>query len=126
MSETTLLVDVVTPERRVWRGRARMLVARGVEGEVGVLPGHIPFVTPLVDGDVRLHGAVRSDDDAPSVDDATPADTATEALASAAARGPAAGTPAPQPGDLVINCRGGFLIVDGRGARILADTASLA
>jgi F-type H+-transporting ATPase subunit epsilon len=43
----TVQVDVVTPERTVYGGEARMVIARGVEGEIGVLPGHAPLVTPL-------------------------------------------------------------------------------
>ena len=32
-------VHVVTPEREVWSGEATMVVARGIEGEVGILRG---------------------------------------------------------------------------------------
>lgn len=127
MSERTLAVDIVTPERRIWRGRARMLVAKGSEGELGVLPGHIPLVTPLVDGEVRLHGAVRAEgddgEDGTSFD-AAPAEGGREAGAPAAARG--AGESTARPGDLVFRCQGGFLVVDGEGARVLADRAEVA
>lgn len=43
----TIAIEVVTPERLVYRGDARIVVARGVEGDLGVLPNHIPLVTPL-------------------------------------------------------------------------------
>ena len=43
----TIAIEVVTPERLVYRGDARIVVARGVEGDLGVLPNHIPTVTPL-------------------------------------------------------------------------------
>lgn len=49
-----ILVDIVTPERKVFEGDADMVVARGVDGELGVLPGHIPLVTPLKVGVLRL------------------------------------------------------------------------
>lgn len=43
----TIAVEIVTPERVVYRGDARIVVARGIEGDLGVLPNHIPMVTPL-------------------------------------------------------------------------------
>ena len=35
---------VVTPEREVWAGEAHTVVARGVDGEVGILAGHVPMM----------------------------------------------------------------------------------
>lgn len=49
-----LEVHLVTPEREVWTGRARMVVARGVEGEVGILPGHAPLLIRLAIGALRI------------------------------------------------------------------------
>lgn len=43
----TIAIEIVTPERLVYRGDARIVVARGIEGDLGVLPNHIPMVTPL-------------------------------------------------------------------------------
>ncbi|MBN6187061.1 F0F1 ATP synthase subunit epsilon [Aneurinibacillus sp. BA2021] len=43
----TIAVEIVTPERVVYRGEARIVVARGAEGDLGILPNHIPMVTPL-------------------------------------------------------------------------------
>jgi F-type H+-transporting ATPase subunit epsilon len=40
-------VHLVTPEREVWTGGAQMVVARGVEGMVGILPGHAPLLIRL-------------------------------------------------------------------------------
>jgi F-type H+-transporting ATPase subunit epsilon len=40
-------VFMVTPEREVWSGRATMVVARGTEGEVGILAGHAPMLIEL-------------------------------------------------------------------------------
>jgi F-type H+-transporting ATPase subunit epsilon len=51
----TLTVRVVAADREVWAGEASMLVARTVEGELGVLPGHEPFLGVLAEGDVRIH-----------------------------------------------------------------------
>lgn len=43
----TIAIEIVTPERVVYRGDARIVVARGAEGDLGILPNHIPMVTPL-------------------------------------------------------------------------------
>jgi F-type H+-transporting ATPase subunit epsilon len=42
-----LEVHLVTPEREVWSGEADMVIARGVEGELGILPGHAPLLVRL-------------------------------------------------------------------------------
>lgn len=44
---STLVLEVVTPERKVFEETVDMVTAKGVEGELGILPNHIPFVTPL-------------------------------------------------------------------------------
>jgi F-type H+-transporting ATPase subunit epsilon len=41
-------VFLVSPEREVWSGRATIVVARGTEGEVGILAGHAPMLIQLV------------------------------------------------------------------------------
>jgi F-type H+-transporting ATPase subunit epsilon len=50
----TVDVHVVTPEREVWVGPARMVVARGVEGELGVLAGHAPLLVRLAVAPLRI------------------------------------------------------------------------
>lgn len=52
----TLDVHLVTPEREVLAGPARMVVARGVAGEVGILPGHAPLLVRLAIGILRIQG----------------------------------------------------------------------
>src|SRR3972149_4290585 len=47
-------VHVVTPEREVWSGQATMVIARGVEGEVGILAGHAPLLIRLAIGPLRI------------------------------------------------------------------------
>jgi F-type H+-transporting ATPase subunit epsilon len=47
-------VHVVTPEREVWSGPADMVIARGVEGEVGILSGHAPLLIRLAIGALRI------------------------------------------------------------------------
>jgi F-type H+-transporting ATPase subunit epsilon len=50
-----LEVHLVTPEREVWTGAAEMLIARGIEGEVGILGGHAPMLVRLAIGPLRIH-----------------------------------------------------------------------
>lgn len=47
-------VHVVTPEREVWVGEARMVVARGDLGELGILEGHVPLLVRLTIGPLRI------------------------------------------------------------------------
>jgi F-type H+-transporting ATPase subunit epsilon len=47
-------VHVVTPEREIWSGEADMIVARGVDGEVGILGGHAPLLIQLAIGPLRI------------------------------------------------------------------------
>jgi F-type H+-transporting ATPase subunit epsilon len=44
---STLRLEIVTPERKVYEQDVDMVVAKGVAGELGILPNHIPLVTPL-------------------------------------------------------------------------------
>ncbi|MDH4113268.1 MAG: ATP synthase F1 subunit epsilon [Actinomycetota bacterium] len=47
-------VHVVTPEREVWAGVAETVIARGVDGEVGILTGHAPMMVQLAIGPLRI------------------------------------------------------------------------
>ncbi len=48
-------VAVVSPEQEVWSGEAEMVIARTLDGEIGVLEGHIPLLGVLSeDGEVRI------------------------------------------------------------------------
>ena len=53
---SSLKVDLVAADRAVWSGDARMVRARSVDGELGILPGHTPLLGILVSGDVVIHG----------------------------------------------------------------------
>ncbi|RXZ83429.1 F0F1 ATP synthase subunit epsilon [Paenibacillaceae bacterium] len=44
---STFLLEIVTPERKVYAQDVDMIVVRGIEGELGILPNHIPLVTAL-------------------------------------------------------------------------------
>src|SRR5258707_10943004 len=49
-----LKVELVTAEERVIRGEADFVKAPGLGGELGVLPRHIPLMTPLRTGEVLI------------------------------------------------------------------------
>jgi len=42
-----MLLEIVTPERKIYGQEVSMVLAKGLEGELGILPNHIPLVTPL-------------------------------------------------------------------------------
>lgn len=44
----------MAPEREVFSGDADMVVARGVDGDVGILPGHAPMLVELAIAPVRI------------------------------------------------------------------------
>lgn len=44
---STTRLEIVTPERKVFEQDVNMVIVKGVEGELGILPNHIPLVTPL-------------------------------------------------------------------------------
>jgi len=49
-----LRVSVVSADKDVWSGEATMVVAKTVEGEIGILPGHEPMLAILASGNVRV------------------------------------------------------------------------
>ena len=49
-----LNVSVVAADHEVWSGEASMVVARTVEGQIGILPGHEPLLAILAEGEVRV------------------------------------------------------------------------
>jgi F-type H+-transporting ATPase subunit epsilon len=47
-------VDIVTAERMVFSDEVDMVVAPGIEGQLGILPHHTPLMTTLGPGELRL------------------------------------------------------------------------
>ena len=50
----TLQCNVVSAKETIYSGEISMLIATGVEGEVGILPGHIPFIALLKPGTMQI------------------------------------------------------------------------
>jgi F-type H+-transporting ATPase subunit epsilon len=51
---TPLTVSVVSADQEVWSGEATMVIAKTVEGEIGILAGHEPLLAILAEGEVRV------------------------------------------------------------------------
>lgn len=49
-----LTVELVAADRKVWEGEASRVFARTVDGELGILPGHTPILSVLVEGEVHI------------------------------------------------------------------------
>ena len=49
-----LQVELVAADRTVWSGSATMVIARTVEGDVGVLRGHAPMLSLLTEATVEI------------------------------------------------------------------------
>jgi len=49
-----LTLEIVTPEARVYTDTIDTVVIPTVEGEVGILPGHIPLLTQVEHGELRV------------------------------------------------------------------------
>lgn len=50
----TIKLDIVTAERSIYSDNVDMVVATGVEGELGILPHHAPLMTILKPGELKI------------------------------------------------------------------------
>ena len=51
---STIRVDVVSAEESIFSGDAKFVALPGEAGELGILPGHIPLITRIKPGAVRI------------------------------------------------------------------------
>lgn len=51
---STIQLDIVTPERKVYSEPINLLVAPAIDGEIGILPKHTPLVTGLKTGVLKI------------------------------------------------------------------------
>jgi len=49
-----LRLEIVTPEARTYSDEADLVVLPGVEGELGIYPNHVPLMTELHPGELRV------------------------------------------------------------------------
>jgi F-type H+-transporting ATPase subunit epsilon len=59
----TLHVELLMPDRSLWSGEAGMVIAKTIDGDIGVLTGHSPVFGILSPGSmVRIQPEVTGDD----------------------------------------------------------------
>ena len=51
---SSILLDIVTAERVVYSEEVEILIAPGIEGELGILPQHAPLMTTLKEGELMV------------------------------------------------------------------------
>ena len=49
-----MLIDILTPERRVLQAQADSVVVPAADGELGILADHTPLVAQLQPGEIRM------------------------------------------------------------------------
>ncbi|MCL5411662.1 MAG: F0F1 ATP synthase subunit epsilon [Patescibacteria group bacterium] len=49
-----LKLEIVTPEKKVYSDEVDSVVIPGVEGELGILPHHIPLMVQILPGELRV------------------------------------------------------------------------
>ena len=47
-----MILEIVTTEETIYSGEADIVIAPGVEGQLGILPRHAPLLTAVANGDV--------------------------------------------------------------------------
>ena len=51
---STLHLEIVTPEALAYQAEVDGVVVPGVEGELGILPQHVPLMTQILPGELRI------------------------------------------------------------------------
>ena len=54
--ESTISLDLVSPEQLIFNDKAGMIIVPGKEGDIGVLPGHSKLLSSLRSGRVMVYG----------------------------------------------------------------------
>ena len=55
-----IFLEVVTPEKVVVSQEVDMVVAPGTEGEFGILPGHVLFLSGIIPGEMRYNSGTET------------------------------------------------------------------
>ena len=50
----TLKLEIVTPEEKIYSEDVEMVTLPGTEGELGIYPNHVPVLTALKPGELRI------------------------------------------------------------------------
>ena len=59
----TFHVDIVSAESAIFSGEATLLIAPGEAGELGILPEHMPLLTRIKPGTVRIQPAAGGEEE---------------------------------------------------------------
>ena len=51
---STMHVTIITPDETVFSGDATMVVGKALDGEFGIQPHHMPLVSALAPGAIRI------------------------------------------------------------------------
>jgi F-type H+-transporting ATPase subunit epsilon len=51
----SLHLEIISPEKMVYKGEAELVVIPGEEGDFGVMPKHSPIVAQLREGEVMIY-----------------------------------------------------------------------
>lgn len=51
---STLKLEIVTPEAKVFSDDVEMVTLPGVDGELGIFPMHVPLMTQIVPGEITV------------------------------------------------------------------------
>ena len=49
-----MMLEIITAERQVYSGEVDMVIAPGVDGQLGILPKHAPLMTMLKPGELTI------------------------------------------------------------------------
>lgn len=55
-----LNLKIVTPKGVIWSGEVNSVTLPGIEGELGVLPGHIPLATRISAGELSVQQGTKN------------------------------------------------------------------
>ena len=59
----TLHVDIVSAEQQIFSGEASLVIAPGEGGELGIMPEHMPLLTRIKPGTVRIQPAAGGEEE---------------------------------------------------------------
>ena len=52
MSAYSLKLEIVTPEAKIFSDNVEMVTLTGIDGQMGILPEHMPLMTQLASGEI--------------------------------------------------------------------------
>ncbi|SFM45308.1 ATP synthase F1 subcomplex epsilon subunit [Ectothiorhodospira mobilis] len=61
--QATLQLEIVSAEAALFSGPVHRVTLKGVDGELGILPGHSPLLTPVLPGVARFLPEGRQEED---------------------------------------------------------------